>query len=592
MTRLHVAAGPVRGRALAGLVMLFVILTLSWPMITTDSGMAQDWPNHLWYVWRQSLTIRSDGLPSIFLNSGGAVFYPFYGFYGGSLYSLGGTLSLLLGNAPVKAYVLAWMLGLAAAYGGLYWLARMAGVGRWLSHAPALVYVTSPYIITLIYARGAWPEFMATSFIPLFVAASVQVLHDGRLRLGPSVALALSTFVLTGSHNITLLWGSTFIALIFLAVIILIPAVRRLLTPANVMRLCLVAVPSALLNAWFLIPAIAYGSRTRIGGVDWNGLLSLTSVVTSVGRLFTLSRGTSVTPGPGIAYQPDFSLALPVLPIAWVLVGVTLTMARGWRSNNLGFRRLLGICAGVGLLFGLLLTNWRLISDLPGPYHLVQFPYRLETYVLLAMSGAMICVLALERADATTHAWRALLVGVVTFSAIGAIEQVAAHPNRFPTRNFVFDARHQPPASSRDTGDYSDATLPVIPDAGAAVAEFPQNVHDDRVAATFAVDPSQTLVRSNIRAAPYLVQVVGARILGRTQDGFMMLRLPSGHPRLVNLVVKRAASVPVQLGRALSVTAALALVALLCAGAFRRVRRGRRTAESTGASQVVGERDL
>jgi len=586
VTRSLIASAPVRGRVTAGMVMLLVIVGLSWPLIATHSAMTQDWPNHLWYMWRQSLSIRSDGLPSIFLNAGGAVFYPFYGFYGGSLYSLGGVLSLLLGNAPVQAYILTWILGFAAAYGGLYWLARMAGVGRWLSHVPALVYVTSPYILTLVYARGAWPEFMATSAIPLFVAASVQTLRDGRLRLGPSLTLALSTVILTGSHNITLLWGGTFIVLIAVLAIVYIPAARAMLAAGNVVRWCLVAVPSALVNAWFLLPALAYGSRIRIGSADWTPTLRLTSVFTGIARLFALSHGTSVVAGPRISYSPDFSLALPVLAIAWILLGGALTIRHGRRAEDAAFRRLLAVLAGVGTLFGLLLTNWRLIADLPGPYHLVQFPYRLETYVLLATSGAMICVLALQRSEiAGRRVLPALLVGVLAFSAIGAVEQVADYPNQFPNRNFVFAAQRQPPVSVYDTGDYSDTTLPLIGPAGLATATFPQSVHDDRVRATFAVDPRQTLLQSNVRAAPYLVRVLGATVVGRSLSGFMVLRLPTGHPRLVSLTVERATSTPVELGRALSAAGLLALLALSCAGVVRALRRvGRATPEATGGS--------
>ncbi|HEV3035778.1 MAG TPA: hypothetical protein VGX72_13425 [Solirubrobacteraceae bacterium] len=586
--------GVVRGRIIATLVMLLVIVGLSWPMLTTSSAMSQDWPNHLWYMWRQSLTIRSDGLPSMFLHAGGAVFYPFYGFYGGSLYSLGGAVSLLLGNAPVKAYILTWMFGFAAAYGGLYWLARMAGVGRWLSHAPALVYVTSPYVLTLIYARGAWPEFMATSAIPLFVAASVRALRSGPLIFGPSLALALSTIVLTGSHNITLLWGSTFMVLVIASVIVFIPSARGMLASRNVLRWLLVVVPSALVNAWVLLPSLAYGSRIRVGSADWSVTLRLTSVLTSVGRLLTLSRGTSVTTGPGISYAPDFSLALPVLAIAWILLCAGLVLRHRTHPDNAGFRCLLGVCVGVGLLFGLLLIDWHLIEDLPGPYHLVQFPYRLETYVLLAVSGAMICILAMQRSQTGgRRGARALLVVVLAFATIGAGEQEAHHANQFPDRNFVFDARQQPPASVYDTGDYSDVTLPVVTAVGPALADFPPDVHQDRVHATLAVEPSQTLVQSNIRAAPYLVRVLGATVAGRSQGGFMVLRLPVGHARLVSVVVERATSTPIALGRALSLIGILALLALGFAGAVRaRRRRVARTSELVPTPQTAGEGTL
>jgi hypothetical protein len=572
-----------------GSAILLVAVALSWPMLTTTSGLAQDWPNHLWYMWRQSLDIRADGVPSLFLNADHGVFYPFYGFYGGTLYSLAGTLSLLLGNAPVKAYLLTWILGLSGAYGGFFWLARMAGVTRWLSHVPALVYVTSAYTLTLIYARGAWPEFMATSAIPLFVASSLHILRNGRLTALPALALAVSTVVLTGSHNITLLWGGTFTVLLCVAAVAFIPAGRRLFVPRKLSRWLLVAAPSVLVNSWFLLPAVAYSSRTRIGSANWSLALQITSVLTGPARLLTLSRGTSVTASPGIAYAPDFSLALPVLAIGWVLLGAGLLAARRrWYSDP--FARLLMICLGLGLLFVVLLTNWHLINDLPGPYHLVQFPYRLETYVLFATCGALIALLAIDRTKIYAWlGWRVLLGAVVVASVVGAAIQVAAYPSQYADRNSVFDAAQQPPLSVYDTGDYDDATLPVLSIPAMPTIAFPEaQIHDARARVTFAMSPQQTLVQSNIRGAPYLVRVVGARVAGRTPEGFMVLQLPADHPQMVSVAVEQAASAPIVIGRVLSLAGAALLAALLCVAAFRSARHGVRTEPVCASSASRG----
>ena len=151
------------------LVGLLIVIGLTWPMLSTHSGMAQDWPNHLWYLWRQGLNIERDGMPSLFLSKGTGIFYPFYAFYGGTLYALGGALSVVLGDAPVKAYVISYMLGFGSAIGGFYWLARMTGLGRWLAMVPGFLFVSSSYLLTDAYARGAWPEFIAVCSIPLFV---------------------------------------------------------------------------------------------------------------------------------------------------------------------------------------------------------------------------------------------------------------------------------------------------------------------------------------------------------------------------------------------------------------------------------------
>ena len=57
-----------------------------------------------------------------------------------------------------------------SAYGGFYWLGRLAGLGRFVAQVPALIFVTSAYYVTLIYGRGDWPEFVAVSSMPLLVA--------------------------------------------------------------------------------------------------------------------------------------------------------------------------------------------------------------------------------------------------------------------------------------------------------------------------------------------------------------------------------------------------------------------------------------
>ena len=116
------ARAVLRSPAVAALVTTIVAVGLAWPMVATSAGMNQDWPNHLWYLWQQSLNIKRDGMPSLFVTQGARIFYPFYAFYGGTLYALGGLGSLLLGNAPVKAYVLSYIVGLLSAMGGFYWM--------------------------------------------------------------------------------------------------------------------------------------------------------------------------------------------------------------------------------------------------------------------------------------------------------------------------------------------------------------------------------------------------------------------------------------------------------------------------------------
>lgn len=85
---------------------LLLLGALAWPLLFSDATFNDDWLNHLWYIWHQSLTIRANHLPSLFLSYSHGIFYPLYAFYGGTIYALTGALSLALGNAPLETYVL------------------------------------------------------------------------------------------------------------------------------------------------------------------------------------------------------------------------------------------------------------------------------------------------------------------------------------------------------------------------------------------------------------------------------------------------------------------------------------------------------
>jgi hypothetical protein len=557
-----------------------VICFLAWPMLFTSSGMAQDWSNHLWYIWRQSAAIAGNHEPSLFLDYGGSVFYPFYAFYGGTIYALAGTLSLLLGHAPTAAYVTSYLLGFAASYAGWYWLARTAGLGRWEAQVPALLFISSAYYLTLIYARGDWAEFAAVSALPLLVAAAVRVLLAERMPIGWGVVLAFATVVFFGSHNITMLWGVTALALGGVAIAALVPQARRLLTRRGVLRVAAIVVPAALVNSWYLLSALAYGQRSSIAThYEYAQSLRGSTALVGAGQLFTFSRASVV------GNTPDFVLALPVLAVAWVLLSVAISLVvRGSTT----WRRVLWVFAVLGVLFAVLMTHVGLILDLPRPYTLLQFSYRLETYVLIAVSGSAVAILVLARSWPgrwRLWSWTALIVLIA--SAAGAIQQVDSYPLGagfpgvvVPDRYRVFQPP-QPPFSG-GLGDYDDASLPLVEPSGAAAnIAFPTTIHDERTSVKVDL-PAHSLVHTNLTGAPYLVAVGGAKVVGRDQTGDMVLELGSGYSHVVTL--QRSSRLPVELGRILSRVALLVLLLLLLAGLLGRLRARRSATDAAAAA--------
>jgi hypothetical protein len=578
---------PVAGAA----VLLLVALT--WPLLFTSSGFTGDWEHHLWLVWHESLSIRSSHFPSFFLNTNYSVLDPIFAFYGGTLYAFAGTLSLVLGESPVRAYIVIYLLDFAAAFGGWYWLGRMAGLGRWLAMIPGLIFVTSAYYVMLVYVRGDWPEFTGTSMIPLMLAAGLSVLRADRLRPGGAVALAASSILFFGSHNITMLLALTTLALTGLAVVVCVPDARRQITLRGSVRVAGVVVPAALVSAWYLLPTLAYESRTHIGSNyhEKQELLKDTIALVSAAHLFTFSRASTL--GGSSSYP--FALSLPVLAIVWILAGI---LVLPWSSPDRMWARILAICSGMAVLVTLFMTHVALLLALPRVYWSIQFSYRLETYVLLELCAAVLAALALARSSPQhARAWRWMALPVCIVSLVGAIEQIRGYPEPGQSRYAAFQSYGE--VYTGNNGNYEDHSERKFLGKYLPKIDIPfSSVHGSKVSFSTHLLPG-ALVLTNIAAGSYLVHVTGATPVGIDfKNSDMVLSVGSGHgasavPADAAAISKRTAptetitvstgeGLPIVLGRLLTFCGlAILILELLVLPACRLLSRRRRVTAGT-----------
>ncbi len=500
---------------------LIVVAAASWPLVFANATFNKDWLDHLWYMWHQSLAIRERGTPSLYLNYSGGIFYPLYAFYAGTLYALVGTLSLILGDAPLATYVLSYLLGFCAAYGGWYWIARSFGVRGWLTHMPGLVFITSASYLTTIYALGDWPEFLAVSVMPLMIASGLSVLRDSRFRFGPAIALSASSVVFIGSHLLTLIWGATILGIVAVALLACVPGIRHSVTRAGVLRLVALVTPAAMLSAWFLVPTAVYESHALIAHTypHFRMLLRQTLFIVAAHNLFSLSRA----PSPGSIV----SLSLPVLAVAWVLVGVVMLARTGRRDT---WMRVLLVVGAATVVLAVIMAHAGLILALPRMYAMLQFSFRLESFVLLGISGALVAVLVMAQTDRLwLRRWTWLLAPIAAVSVFGAAEQAANHPRGEP-RSAALASYLVPPPERFGQFDYLYRGLPSYEEPLPSV-EFPLStvVTKGHASATVRV-PSDRLVASNIRGGPDVVNVEGAKIVGldMKQDDVLEVTPPAG----------------------------------------------------------------
>jgi hypothetical protein len=568
----------VRPSVADAVIATVAVLTLAAPMLFTRSGFNLDFTNHLWLTWVAGRQFFQTGEPSYFLNTTAGVFYPMFAFYGGTLYTVTGTIGELLGGDPILAYVGVTTLAVASAYCGTLWLARQLGVQGLIAHAPALVVITSAYYVTDLYGRGAWPELVAISAIPPAAASGLHLTRAAIWRRLPMLVFVVSVVIFTGSHNLTLLWG-TAVTAVALFVAWLASGAPRALPYRRVAALGGLGVASVLVNAWFLFPDFAYAHDVAAGNesvLSW----SATSFLSSPAVLLYPLRHV-----PARSSTPALFLQIPDWFLAWGLLAGLLLLWRGRDMRTLR-RAWVGVCVLVAALLGMIMIGpfWTLV---PFPFDQIEFPYRLDGYVSYAVAGVVMAgALALQRTvavqarPASVRWLRVGLAAVVAISVELCVWQEWVPSTRFSAsyanRADALGSVNVLPASWYDDASYRDVSTPLIavPEERLLVIP-PRLVHGDRFSAWMNVPSGSAPIRTNISGGPYLVHIEGLERVGRRPAGEVVVKRPDGGSAPVHVVIETADGVPIELGRAVSLVALLLILAGLSAPSVpaRRARR-------------------
>jgi hypothetical protein len=559
-----------------------VLAVLLGPLVLTSSTFGQDWPNHLWLVWQQSRNVTAFGHPSYFVQSHLGGFYPFYAFYGGTLYSVVGTVSAVIGEHPLIAYIGSFALAFTAAYAGCSWLSIQVGLRGWQAQIAGLLYVGSAYYLTSAYGRGDWPELIATSALPLVAAGGLYLVRTDVVRVLPTIAYIGALVTLTGSHVITVIWGSTF--LLAVAAISCFAFRNSLrISRRRLLGFVTLSAASVGVNLWWLLPAFVYSHDVLIG--------QHSSAIAALGgggqnrasEIFDPLRTNNLGPPPLLAISPT-NAKVPVVAALWALIALGL----GWRTLSSAWRRVaLGLMGVSVILLALIMFHqpWLVVPSL---WRNVQFVIRLQTYTTLAVMGLVLIGALAMRSLRSGVTRRALTVGLAVVAAVTgyqAYRQVWTLPSVLPSRAAVFDNGHAPPTSWYAEDDYAFVSPPVVSTTLGVVAGLTES--NGQVSLPLPGPPRSRYVFrytsqkagsvwTNILGGPDLVNVAGGRAIGRTSTNWMVVGLPASKGKPSELAFSGAHPWPVKLGIAGSAVSLLGLgAALVWLGGGKR-RLGRR----------------
>ncbi len=563
---------PAVHLAVGALVCFFVLS----PIVFTPWGFGLDFTNHLWLIWQQGQAISNTGHPTLYLQQApGVIFEPFYGFYGGTLYAIAGTASAILGNHAYPVYVVSYFVAAAMAYGGMWWLGRQLGLSRWVAHLPAFVVVTSAYYLSDAYARGAWPELLALSAVPLFVAGGARLL-TGPWRAGPVALFVIGTVILTGSHNITLFWSAVVIGPVVVLVWLLAGASRPSLK--SVGAIVLLTAVTVGINGWFLLLDLVHSGDTVVGhssSLDW----AFTSYYDKLGVVLDPLRNTPAQSGTF-----NLTIAAPVAAFALSLILVAFSWPSVKRMGRWWVGLWLILVAALVVLVAMMVmpaSGWETLGN---PFILIQFPYRLAGWVVVGVAVLLAVSLRFARGLRGRVRWVAIGLALA-FTGLTVVQAAAEmYPSArvdkkiweevIPRISAFAQGPTTPPVTWYDPGVYGDASLPIAKyEEGREVLLPIPSPGQTRLSATVGPFEGRAPVITNIAGGPYVAKVEGIRVLGRTVHGTIVVKPPKHESKPARLTVVADAGALETFGSVLSIVCIVLVLALIVLLAVRRPAR-------------------
>ncbi|HEY5013782.1 MAG TPA: hypothetical protein VIK61_13910, partial [Acidimicrobiia bacterium] len=449
------------------------------------------------------------------------------------------------------------------------WLSRQLALRGWQSQIPGLVYVTGTYFVTDMFARGDLGEFAAIAAIPFVIAAISAVTISNRLKAGHLLGVVLGVFVFGGSHNITLLYGTIFVALLALVLLGAHGPPRLLRLPWRRLPAVFAAVAiGAGLNAWYLLPDLKYGLQTAVArsnldqGAPWSAGLSRWRVL-----LDPLS-------SPSHGWGHDLRLSLPTLFAAWAIVVAVVA----WRGIDPVARRLIVLLTGLAGLYLSLVTFSTPWKPLPHLLYNIQFSWRLLSYVLLTTALLVMAVLVwqVRASQPTRRATNAALAVVAVFTVSAATWQAwtvrsTYHENgrTLPApSNFadiVVADRYVLPPSWYADGQFRDVSGRIFSLGFARKMIVPEAlVRGSTFTGRLEVPPGPAPFRTNISAGSQFASVTGVEPIGISASGSIVAVRAPGTPETgpVDVTIRQASTRLLRTGALASMISLGALAAL------------------------------
>jgi hypothetical protein len=416
---------------------------------------------------------------------------------------------------------------------------------------------------------------VASSALPLLVAGGWRLARAPRLELRYAAVFVVSLVVFSGSHNLTLAWGSVALIVTLLCLRVALGSRVAASSPRRLLGMTGLAVLALAVNAWFLVPDVLHGGGTEIATTHFPW--SASSWINTPRVLFDPLRYV-----PRQSTAPALFVQAPVWFLLWALASAVLLR---WSASR-ELRRAFVALAVVLLGFLALILVQPFYDFLPQILRAIQVPYRLNTFVAMAVAGlVLVAVLAVESGGAAggTSLTRRLRIGLASAAAVSiglCLWQLwvpATHGKAsYANRGEALVSVHESPRSWYASGaSYADFSAPVIDtDPGRFLVIDAARIESDHVTLTLTPPPGPAPFATNIIGGSYVVGIHGLIRMGRTSDGRVVMRRPNAGTGPIRLTIERSEATTAPWLVSLAAIATL-LALLVCAAARRTTLKAR-----------------
>ena len=212
-----------KNRIALGIIVLYSVVALSLmaPMASSNIIFSvNDTPSHVGYIAQARTAIIEGQFPlRVAPLEDNGWRYPGFQFYSQLPYFIGGwCYKLVTPNNPYEAYKLVIILALTLGAFYIYRLGFKLTQSRIAAILGGITYMSAPYFLNNIHARGPFTEAIAQGIFPMALYYVIQSYLTGKRRY--LILSAVSWFCLAVTHIITFVYGSLFIGLLALIVVI------------------------------------------------------------------------------------------------------------------------------------------------------------------------------------------------------------------------------------------------------------------------------------------------------------------------------------------------------------------------------------